>query len=138
MLYYVIKYTGEKNDFFALLVCVRFVIILLVAEKRRGKEEGGRKKDRKAHTPGLQIATNEFSYDVRSFTLCYIIPTPYVGSCSFYGDKHQKLPRKLNTCAFFIFLISAFPSPPHLYTYTYTYINVYSYICYIPHSQFLY
>jgi len=49
----------------------------------------------------------------------YVLPT-YIRS-SFYGDKHQKLPRKLNTCAFFyLFIFLIFTSPPsHVPTHTF-------------------
>jgi len=74
-----------------------------------------KKRNRKAHTPGFQIAMNEFAY---VFSL-YALPT-YIRS-SFYGDKHQKLPRKLNTCAFFyLFIFLIFTSPPtHVPTHTF-------------------
>lgn len=53
----------------------------------------------------LQIAENEFS---RPTTCPPPPPPPHVRS-SFYGDKHQKLLRKLNTCTFsFLFPLLLF------------------------------
>lgn len=99
----------KKNNF---PIRSTFAIIYSTRENARNDQE---KKERKAHTPGLQIAMNEFAYVFSLYAL-----STYIRS-SFYGDKHQKLPRKLNTCAFFfLFIFLIFTSPPsHVPTHTF-------------------
>lgn len=83
------------------IICA-FAIIYLTWENARKDEE---KRNGKHIHPVCKLPRT-------NFLMCFPTLPTHIRS-SFYGDKHQKLPRKLNTCAFFylfIFVIFFFVS----------------------------
>lgn len=114
--YYIIEGVLEKNNFSNRCMFAIFA--------RHGKtKERIRKKKKQPESTYTRFANcNE-----RIF-LCALPALPTYIRSSFYGDKHQKVPRKLNTCTFFyLFIFSYFFSSLFLHVRTHTF-HTYRYV----------